>query len=264
MKRIILLTFPLLFTFCTEVKNNFVEVETEKNKLFLQMSVGTEYLFTDSSYQESLTFNGNLLSQSNVSIDYLVFNTDTIWPHQFSILPLVLNDYHWPGYVYKEISKLRNFIINPFEQGTFKLKTKLGSLEGAINMPNSIYNNIKFIKISNGQQDTISANDTIYYGEGLKVQFNGNADFYRVEYHIHKESSLADFYYEQTKEKFLLLDTNKLNVNGDMQIRVIHSVNGPYPEEGSVGNMNGQGTGFLYCVRKDNLYDSFHLVRINK
>src|SRR5574338_715779 len=145
MKIIILLAFSLLLTFCTEVKNNFVEVETEKNKLFLQMSVGTEYLFTDSSYQETLTFNGNLLSQTNIPIDYLVFNADTIWPNQFSTLPLVLNEYHWPGYTYKEISKLRNFIITPFEQGNFKLITKIGSLEGMINMPNSIYDNLKFI-----------------------------------------------------------------------------------------------------------------------
>ncbi len=264
MKKIILLAFPLLFTFCTEVKNNFIEVETEKNKLFLQMSIGTDYMFTDSSYQETMTFNGNLLSQSNISIDCLVFNADTIYPNQFSTLPLVLNEYHWPGYVYKEISKLRNFIITPFEQGTFKLITKIGSLEGVINMPNSIYNDFKFIKISNGQQDTISANDTIYYGEQLKVQFNGNADFYRVEYQIHKESTIADFYYEQTKDDFLLLDTSKLNINGGVQIRVIHSVNGPFPEEGSQSNMIGQGSGFLYCVRKDNLYSSFHLIRNNK
>ena len=264
MKKIILIAFPLLFTFCSEVKNNFIEVETEKNKLFLQMTIGTEFLFVDSNYVESLTFAGNLLSQTNTSIDYLVFNADTVWPDQFSVLPLVLNDYHWPGYVYKEITKLRTFAINPFDQGTFKIKTKLGSLEGAINLPNSIYNKIKFIKVSNGQQDTISANDTIYYGEELKIQFNGNADFYRVEYLIHKESSIGDFYYEQTKEDFFLLDTTKLNINGDLQIRVVHCVNGPFPEEGSVGNMSGQGSGFLYSVREDNLYDSFHLVNINK
>ena len=263
MKKTIVLILALLFTFCTKEINNIVEVEveTEKNKLFLQMFISTNYLFVDSSYQKSLTFNGNLLSQTNTSIDYLVFNTDTIWPYQFVVLPLALNDNEWPGYVYKEIAKLQNFVINPFEQGTFKLTTKLGSLEGAINMPNSIYNSIKFIKISAGQQDTISANDTIYYGEKLKVQFNGNADFYRIEYHIKKESSLADFYYEQTKDDFLLLDTNKLNINGHVQIRIIQSVNGPLPEEGSVGNMNGAGAGFLYCLRKDNFYWNFQVIR---
>ena len=37
-----------------------------------------------------------------------------------------------------------------------------------------------------------------------------------------------------------------LNKSGILAINTLESYNGPYLEEGSVGNMSGDGTGFLY------------------
>lgn len=264
MKKILFIPLCFLLVSCTEENTKIVEIEieTEKNKLFLEIFISMDYIPTNYGFEQSMIFNGKLLTESNTSIDYLVFDTDTIWAPEINISSGQWHGSPWNGYVYKEIKNLEYYVIQPITIGSFKLHTELGSLEGAINIPDSI-GNLQFMRINPNQIDTIAIGDTINYGENLKVVFADVADYYRIEYAVHPDSGLSNFYFDQIEDNFLLLDTNKLNVNGDIQIRFIESVNGPFPEPGSSGNMFGQGSGYLYSMRKELYYSNFIYIRKN-
>ena len=262
MKIIVIIFLGFLLISCTEETTKIVEVETEKNKLFLEIFIGQNYILTNSGLELSLIFNGKLLTESNTSIDYLIFATDTVWASDINISSGQWYGSPWNGYVYKEFKNLEDYFIQPITSGNFKLHTDLGSLEGEINIPDSI-GNLKFIRINGNQIDSIAIGDTINYGEKLKVEFADVADFFRIEYAVHPDSGLSDFYYDQIEDNFLLLDTNKLNVNGTIQMRIIESVNGPFPEAGNIGNMVGQGSGYLYSIRKELYYPNIIYIRKN-
>jgi hypothetical protein len=58
--------------------------------------------------------------------------------------------------------------------------------------------------------------------------------------------------------KFTISSSN-LNKSGLLAINSIESINGPYLEEGSPGNMNGDGTGFLYSKVNQSVYNYFYI-----
>ena len=226
-------------------------MEVEKNKLFAEVFVGlkSSYYNPDSHktlFVPNLTFEGELIGENITAIDYILVGNDTI-PHQ--------DDYsvdrnNW-GIIH--FNKPTSVFIDASFPKRFLIKTKIGSIEGTILIPDSV-KNIRYDK-----------KDSLHVGESLKVSFDaGDADYFKLSYVLFYNPSDHPVYSEFgetiTRETTVIIDKSMTFTEGILQISSITVYNGPFPEEGSSGNMTGDGTGFLYVIRRQNIYDYFKVV----
>lgn len=129
-------------------------------------------------------------------------------------------------------------ITSNYNPLTVEVKTSFGIITGTISTPDSISNM------------TISEEDTLALGEPLTISWSGsNADFYEI--------SLSYEWPENVNWGYKDLDTfvvsNSVTFPGSIfthngiigHIR-IQPINGPLPQAGTTGNMEGDGSGFLY------------------
>ncbi len=144
-----------------------------------------------------------------------------------------------PGYIIfgEGITDYPPPITSNYDPLTVEIKTSFGTTTGTISIPDSISNM------------TTSVEDTLELGEPLTISWSGsNADFYEV--------SLSYDWQEDDNWGYKYIDTSIVSnsvtfpgsiftYNGEIYIR-IQPINGPLPEAGTTGNMEGDGSGFLY------------------
>ena len=244
-----IITILLLLISCNKYSNT---LEVNENKLLAKVSIvsNPSYFDADSNKLieiETLAFNGELISENITSINFILAGNDTIpFEDSYSI------DRKNYGVIYFDSPS--NLYIKPESPINFIINTKIGVIEGNVVLPDSIYN-VHYSKI-----DTVAEDDSI------EITFNGNAQYYISNYALFYQLSDSNNFYNDFGEiisktpKFKL--TNKeFSRLGNLQIGFIEMYNGPYLEEGSKGNMAGDGSGYLYASKKQWLHKSFTIVK---
>jgi hypothetical protein len=242
----------MLITFIScDQKSTIVEVE--KNKLFAKVIVTTHpsYFNPDSNkviYKTTMDFEGEIIGESITSIESIFIGNNSIpFENSYSVDPR--------NYGVINFNKPAEFFIEPIKTDKFTIKTGIGELTGIISMPDSFIN----ISYNHNLFDTLKINDS------LEISFKGNADYYVlrywITYSIPPDTNLmyhAPGLIISKTDKFTISSSN-LNKSGILSINTIESFNGPYLKEGSPGNMNGDGTGFLYSKVNQSVYNYFYI-----
>lgn len=252
MKMKIFLLFIILITFIScEEKSTIVEVE--KNKLFAKVIVTTHpsYFDPDSNkviYKTTMNFEGEIIGESITSIESILIGNSSIpFEDSYSI--------DRKNYGVINFNKPAETFIKPFKTDKFTIKTGIGELGGIISIPDSIFN----ISYNHNLFDTLKTNDS------LEISFQGNANNYVLRYWItyaippdtilmyHARGEII------SKTNKFTISSSRLNKAGILSINTIESFNGPYLEVGSLGNMNGDGTGFLYSKVNQSVNNYFYI-----
>jgi len=252
MKIKILFLFAILITLisCDE-KSTIVEVE--KNKFFAKVVVNTHpsYFDPDSNkviFKVTMNFEGEIIGESITSIEnILIGNSNIPFEDSYSIDP--------KNYGVINFNKPAETFIELFKTDKFTIKTGIGKLEGVINMPDSVIN-ISY---------NLNLFDTLKINGSLEISFEGNANYYVLKYWItYAIPPDTNLIYNDpdeiiSKSNKFIIGSSLLNKSGILAINAIESFNGPYLEEGSIGNMSGDGTGFLYSKVNRSIYNYFYI-----
>lgn len=228
-------------------------VEVEKNKLFAKVVVTTypSYFDLDSNriiFKETMDFEGEVIGESITSIEAILLGINSVpFEDSYSIDP--------KNYGVINFNKPAETFIELFKTDLFTINTGIGNLEGMINLPDSV-NNIIY---NHNLLDTLKLNDS------LVISFEGNANYfvlkYSITYAIPPDTNLI--YHDPgeiiSKTNKFIINSSLLNKSGILAINAIESFNGPYLEEGSIGNMSGDGTGFLYSKVNQGVYNYFYI-----
>ena len=100
---------------------------------------------------------------------------------------------------------------------------------------------------------TLSEYDNLQLGESFTVSWSGsNAEFYQVSLNYRWVDENDNSHYEYLGEfvsgnSITYPGSNFLH-NGEISYISVQPINGPIPEEGTPGNMDGDGSGFLYYI----------------
>ncbi len=252
MKPGIIILFIMLITFIScDQKSTIVEVE--KNKLFAKVIVTTQpsYFDPDSNkviHKTTMNFEGEIIGESITSIESIFIGNSSIpFENSYSADP--------GNYGVINFNKPVESFIEPVKTDKFRIKTGIGELARIISMPDSVIN----ISYNHNLFDTLKINDS------LEISFKGKADYfvlrYWITYSIPPDTNLM--YHAPgeiiTKTNKFTLSSYCLNKSGILSINTIESSNGPYLKEGSYGNMNGDGTGFLYSKVNQSVYNYFYI-----
>ena len=233
-------------------EGNKTITEAENNKLFAEIFVSLKNSYYDSDSKKTLNianldFKGELIGENITAIDYIMVGNDTV-PYEDS--------YSYPRDNWGVINFNRPtgvFIDASFPK-RFMVKTKIGSIEGTIIIPDSV-KNLSYNK-----------KDSLHIGDSLIVSFEaGDADYFKLNYALFYNLSYNPvankFGSTITREPRVVIDESMTSIEGVLQISSITAYKGPFPEEGASGNMTGDGSGFLYVLRKQNIYDYFQIVK---
>lgn len=149
----------------------------------------------------------------------------------------------YPGYI-----SFGNFdndeqtmITSNFSPLDVEVKTTIGTVNGTISLPDTI------------TILTLSEYDTLQLGESFTVTWSGsNADFYSVYCDYEWRDENGNWHYEGLDD-FVTGNTitypgSIFTHNGEIYYIRVQPMNGPLPEEGTAGNMSGDGRGFLYYM----------------
>lgn len=155
-----------------------------------------------------------------------------------------------PGYlqfgVNEDYDPIRLFsALDPL---TVEVKTSQGKLKGKIDLPDFI------------SGISLSVYDTLHLGESFTVSWqSGGADFYSV-YMDYEYKDESDNWQYVDLDTFVTANSvtfagSVFKYNGEIEYIRVQPVNGPFPKDGSAGNMDGEGDGFLYYFRNSTRYD---------
>ena len=73
-------------------------------------------------------------------------------------------------------------------------------------------------------------------------------------------NSQYEHYEEMTINNSYTFPDSIFSYNGEIESITVQPINGPIPQEGSEGNMSGDGSGFLYYTSKSTSYDGDAIV----
>lgn len=127
-----------------------------------------------------------------------------------------------------------------FDPLSIKIFTDNGELCGSITVPDTI------------ESLTISAPDTVSTGTALTIFWTGSdADYYIVAYyHNWMPDEWTWLGYSRdtvVTTESVTFDSTYFIYNGDISYIEVIPFNGPFPEAGVEGNMDGDGHGYLFC-----------------
>ena len=147
----------------------------------------------------------------------------------------------FPGYVsFGNFNSDENIMITSnFTPLDVEVKTSLGVLNGTITLPDTI------------TTLTLSEYDSLQIGESFTISWSGsNAEFYSVSCDYEWVDENDNWHYEDLDEfivgNSITYDGSIFAHNGEINYIRVQPMNGPFPENGAIGNMNGEGSGFLY------------------
>ena len=203
--------------------------------MFVYAEHGTSYWDSDTDEEEEIfientTAGGVILGDplpefTHIKLNETVFSSSTTYP----------------GYVF--FGNFENdeqaMITSNFSPLGVEVKTSLGKLNGTIHLPDII------------TALTLSEYDTLQIGESFTISWSGsNADFYAVSCEYEWRDANGNWHWEDLDE---FVSGNSITYpgstfihNGEIDYIRVQPMNGPFPEEGTAGNMSGDGNGFLY------------------
>lgn len=144
-------------------------------------------------------------------------------------------------------------ILTNYNPLNFEVKTSIGQLNGSISLPDTI------------TSINLSEYDTLQLGEAFTVSWLGsNADFYSFNF----EYEWIDEEYNWEKvwidtfvvDNSITIPGSFFQYNGETDYIRIKPMNGPYPKNGAIGNMSGDGTGFLYYENESTRYEDDEII----
>lgn len=144
-------------------------------------------------------------------------------------------------------------VFNNLSTLNFRVKTSLGELSGTVNLPDTI------------TTLTLSVTDTLNINEPLTVSWeSGFADFYAIfGYYswrdvngINQRTSMYVF----TSNKSYTYPASTFSDNGKIEYLYVIPMNGPLPAVGTIGNLKGDGSGYLYYQVKAFNYNRMPLI----
>ncbi len=211
----------------------------EEDTMMATINIYSRKSFIDTTGYLNLYFSGTLITNPIANLKYILVDNDTIFPY---IPTNITND----GTITFHNSQEEEIL--DLNSKYFTLVSTSGYLLGLLNFPDSI-SSIRY-----NFQDTMKISDK------LIISFNGNADYHVFNIIVstntirYKETQLV------TKQNFLEIDSSLFKDAGGIFIFHATSVNGPYPEFGSTGNMVGNGTGFLNCIKSKEIFKLITIV----
>lgn len=142
---------------------------------------------------------------------------------------------YWTGYIgFGEDAR----ITSNFDPLEVEVKTSFGKVNGTISLPDTI------------TDLSLSEYDTLQLGESFTISWSGNADFYSIYCEYEWIDDNDDWQYTDLDT---IISGNSIifpgiifTHNGEISYIRVYQENGPLPKEGAVGNMAGDGSGFLY------------------
>jgi len=237
----------MLFVGCD--KNREKEIE-ENQVLFFYAYYGDLYWDRDSNIfveTESTSGWGVLLTDSTPTFDYFKMGSESFSDSgyvKFYDGYISFGDYDFDG------NAIITSDLNPLN---IEVKTSLGTISGSINFPDEI------------ESITLSQSDTLEIGEPLTISWTGsNANFYNVSYSYRwkdKNGKLGTTYFNEfTSDILMTLPGSLFDNDGEIIFLYVIPQNGPSPTDNEIGNMSGDGSGFLYYSIDGTRYNGENIV----
>ena len=162
--------------------------------------------------------------------------------HNFKINDITSSQHSYDLSILRIGSKNETIVDANISSLDIEVETSIGKLSGTITKPDSII-------ITLSEYDTLQINKKFTIGwEG------GNADFYEINLHYIYRTHLNDAIYvykkDFVKENSITYPQNTFPIHGKISYLYVLPINGPFPEKGSLGNMEGVGSGYLYYIDK--------------
>jgi len=223
----------LLLTACSD---STAPGEEAKQQVFI-------YAFTNDYYWDSGT--STVVEVRNASAGGVVYGDPL---HQFEYYALnnsrfEQEAYHqiYPGYISfgDFVSSTAGRVTSGYDPLTVKVKTSAGQLSGQLSPPANL------TLLGNSNADSLSA------GDDLNLFWSGSdADFYYLTFDYAWVDS-AGFLHFTTMEKFVdatvfTMPADTFLSNGQISNSSVQPMNGPLPQVGAGGTMQGTGHGFFY------------------
>ena len=151
------------------------------------------------------------------------------------------------------INRPNTMITSNFTPLSVEVKTSLGTLNGSINLPDSI------------ESLTLSEYSTLNLGQPFTITWTGsNANFYSVYCDYRWKDNNGNW---QSADLNDFVSGNSITYpgsvfihNGEISYIRVQPMNGPMPGVGAKGNMSGDGSGFLYYNVERTRYEGENIV----
>jgi len=132
-----------------------------------------------------------------------------------------------------------------------KISTDIGQISGSITVPDTL-NTL-----------SVSVHDTVELGTPVTISWSGgNADFYYVYWeHSWMEVYGLDWFWLMYSRDTVIqgnsvtLSGSKFTLDGFIESIEVYPENGPFPEPGTVANLEGDGFGYMYVESKSTTTD---------
>jgi len=208
----------------------------EKQVLFFYAYHGNSYWENDTNIfveTEHTSGRGVLLADSTPVFEYFKMGKESFSDSEYVKLfegYISFGDYDFDG---------NAIITSDFNPLNVEVKTSLGKISGSLNFPDKI------------QSIILSEYDSLALGDPFTITWTGsNADFYNVSCNYHWRDGdgnlgttvLSEF----VSDTSITFPGSLFLNNGEINFIFVIPQNGPPPSDNSVGNMSGDGDGFLY------------------
>ncbi|MDP8237500.1 MAG: hypothetical protein P9X24_00290 [Candidatus Hatepunaea meridiana] len=248
---ILLIIIAGVVFFGCEDNNSSINGHSASQIMFLYANHSNYYWDNQNNqqvYTENTTVGGVIFSDPLPRFDYLKIGNNTLSGEDFYN--------YYLGYVaFGSINGVAEEarITSNLDTLNVELKTSLGELTGSIDLPDTI------------TTLTLSEYDTLQTGESFTISWSGsNADFYwvMVSYDWYDENGYYWGYYldDYVKDDSITYPDSTFSHNGVIDYISIQPMNGAFPEEGSNGNMAGDGSGFLYYMAESIYYEGEDII----
>lgn len=229
-KSLIILTIFTIFMLlgCEE---SSTESESESQIMFVYAYHSNSYWDNETDEEveiENTQAWGVVFADPIPSFDYLKLGNEISNWHEY-----------YPGYIaFGE--DLR--ITNNFHPINVEVKTSAGTVKGNISLQDTI------------DSINLSTYESLDLGESFTISWTGsNADFYLVYCDYEWKDNNGTWHYTDldtfvTGNSVTYPGTIFIH-NGEIDYIRVYPYNGPLPKEGAIGNMTGDGSGFLYYER---------------
>jgi hypothetical protein len=196
------------------------------------------------NYYTSYTYGGQIPAIPYVSTSGVIFSSPMVTLNYFKVGDSLYNEENLIRYGNGSVS-FANFgheVNAKLDPLTIEISTSLGILRGTLSLPETLV--------------SFEANvDTLTFGQDVEFFWNGsNASFYWVSFlYLYRDSlnQIRQAYYDTlTTQKSVRYDGSLFYYDGTIELSDITPVNGPFPIPGTVGNISGDGSGYLYYYNR--------------
>jgi len=198
-------------------------------------------------YDENTTGGGVVFANPIPSFEHYKMGTSTFGGEDYYR--------YYPGYLsFGDFNdNVDAMITSNFNPLNIEVKTSLGNLNGSVALPDTI------------NLITLSEYVHLELNQPFTVSWHGsNADFYSVYCDYEWIDNNGNWHYEDLNDfvtgTSITYPGSIFSHNGEIEYIRVQPFNGPLPGSGAVGNMTGEGSGFLYYQVDSESYDGDDIV----